>query len=147
MPQGHSPELRERLVQALASGLSPAEIQRVTGVNPNSISCWKRKQAAGASLEPRRAPGPRHTVRRDDEPALQEQDGPMAAIWLRLLRKTRAGHRTVTASTAMYRRMRGWLTTMTRKSKRTYADAANLGGRSIYSVSQLIQHSTRRIRQ
>lgn len=73
MPQGYSRELRERLVQAVTSGLSTAEIQRATGVSPNSISRWKRKQAAGASLEPGRAPGPRHKVRRDDEPALQEQ--------------------------------------------------------------------------
>ncbi len=60
-------------MQAVASGLSPTEIQRATGVSPNSISRWKRKQAAGASLEPGRAPGPRHKVSHDDEPALREQ--------------------------------------------------------------------------
>lgn len=73
MPRGYSRDLRERLVRAVTSGLSPAEIQHTTGVSPNSISRWKRKQAAGASLEPGRAPGPRHKVGRDDEPVLREQ--------------------------------------------------------------------------
>lgn len=73
MPRGYSRDLRERLLQAEASGLSTAEIKRTTGVSHNSIGRWKRIQAAGGSLEPGRAPGPPYKISPEQEPALRAQ--------------------------------------------------------------------------
>lgn len=73
MPRGYSRDLRERLLRAEASGVPAAEIKRMTGVSPNSIGRWKRKQAAGESLEPGRAPGRRRRITPDEEPALRAQ--------------------------------------------------------------------------
>jgi len=57
MPRSYSRDLRERLVQARASGLSATEIARVTGVSARSVRRWTRIDAAGHSLAPGRAPG------------------------------------------------------------------------------------------
>ncbi len=57
MPRSYSRDLRERLVQARASGLSATEIARATGVSARSVRRWAHTQAAGRSLEPGRAPG------------------------------------------------------------------------------------------
>ena len=73
MPQGYSRDLRARLLQARASGLSAAEIQRTMGVSPNSLGRWSRKQAAGASLEPGHSSGPHRKIHRAQEPALRDQ--------------------------------------------------------------------------
>lgn len=71
MPRGYSRDLRERLLQAEASGLSIAEITRATGVSPKSIRRWKQTQAAGESLEPGHPPGPQHTITPEQEPVLR----------------------------------------------------------------------------
>lgn len=71
--RGYSRDLRERLRQAWASGLSAAEIARTTGVSPSSLRRWKQKQAAGASLAPGASPGGPRRITADDEPALRAQ--------------------------------------------------------------------------
>jgi len=73
MPQGYSRDLRERLLQARASGLKAAEIQRTMGVSPNSLGRWSRKQAAGASLEPGHSSGARRKISREQESVLLDQ--------------------------------------------------------------------------
>ena len=73
MARGYSRDLRERLLQAWASGLSAAEIARTTGVSPSSLRRWKQKQTAGASLDPGTAPGGPRKSPADDEPALRAQ--------------------------------------------------------------------------
>ena len=73
MARGYSRDLRERLLQALASGLSAAEIARTTGVSPSSLRRWKQKPAAGASLAPGVPPGGPRKITADDEPALRAQ--------------------------------------------------------------------------
>jgi transposase len=71
--RGYSRDLRERLLQALASGLSAAEIARITGVSPSSLRRWKRKRAAGGSLDPGASPGGPRKITTFDEPALRTQ--------------------------------------------------------------------------
>ena len=73
MARGYSRDLRERLLQAWASGLSAAEIDRTTGVSPSSLRRWKQKQTAGASLDPGASPGGPRKITADDEPALRAQ--------------------------------------------------------------------------
>ncbi len=73
MARGYSRDLRERLLQAWASGLSAAEIARTTGVSPSSLRRWKQKQIGGASLEPGVSPGGPRKISAADEPALRAQ--------------------------------------------------------------------------
>ncbi len=73
MARGYSRDLRERLLQALASGLSAVEIARTTGVSLSSLRRWKQKQAAGVSLTPGVSPGGPRKISAADEPALRAQ--------------------------------------------------------------------------
>jgi len=73
MARGYSRDLRERLLQARASGLSAAEIARTTGVSPSSLRRWTQKQTAGASLDPGASPGGPRKIPAADEPALRAQ--------------------------------------------------------------------------
>jgi transposase len=73
MARGYSRDLRERLLQAWASGLSAVEIARTTGVSPSSLRRWKQKQASGASLTPGTSPGGPRKITPADEPALRAQ--------------------------------------------------------------------------
>ena len=57
MPRAFSLDLRERLLRALASGLSAAEIEQHTGVDATTLRRWRQRQARGESLAPRTAPG------------------------------------------------------------------------------------------
>jgi transposase len=57
----------------MASGLSAVEIARTTGVSTSSLRRWKRKQAAGASLEPGHSPGGPRKITADAEAALRAQ--------------------------------------------------------------------------
>ena len=57
VPRGYSRDLRERLLQTVASGRPVVEIARITGVSPSSLHRWKRTAAAGASLAPGVSPG------------------------------------------------------------------------------------------
>lgn len=101
MARGHSRDLRERLLQAWASGLSAAEIARTTGVSPSSLGRWKRKQTAGASLTPGASPGGPRKITTDDEPALRAQVAatPDATLAEHCAQWTADGHVPVSLST------------------------------------------------
>ncbi len=73
MARGYSRDLRERLLQALASGLSAIEIARTTGVSLSSLHRWKAKQAVGASLDPGVSPGGPRKITSAEEPLLHAQ--------------------------------------------------------------------------
>ena len=73
MPRGYSCDLRERLLQARASGLSAAEITRTTGVSVRSLQRWAKQQAAGASLVPGQASGPTRKIDPAAEQVLRAQ--------------------------------------------------------------------------
>jgi transposase len=73
MPRGYSRDLRERLVQAVTSGLPVVEVARTMDVSPSSIHRYLRKAAAGTSLEPGRSPGGPRKIGRDAEAALCAQ--------------------------------------------------------------------------
>ena len=73
MARGYSRDLRERLLQALASGLSAVEVARSTGVSVSSLHRWQRKAAAGQSLEPGRSPGGPRKIGPEAESALRAQ--------------------------------------------------------------------------
>lgn len=101
MPRGYSRDLRERLVQAVASGLSVVEVARTMGVSPSSVHRYRRKAAAGASLEPGTSPGGPRKIGPAAEPDLRGQvaahpDATLAehcAMW------TAAGHAPVSVAT------------------------------------------------
>ena len=57
MPRAYSLDLRERLLRALASGLSAVEIEQHTGVDATTLRRWRQRQERGDSLVPRHAPG------------------------------------------------------------------------------------------
>ena len=73
MARGYSRDLRERLLQAVASGLSVVEVARITGVSESTIGRYKRKAAAGMSLEPGASPGGPRKIPSDQEDALRAQ--------------------------------------------------------------------------
>jgi len=73
MARGYSRDLRERLLQAVASGLSVVEVAQRTGVSPSSVRRWKRKAANGHSLNPGHSPGGPRKIGLADEPALLAQ--------------------------------------------------------------------------
>lgn len=73
MARGYSRDLRERLVQAVTSGLPLVEVARRTGVSPSSLRRWKAKQAVGASLAPGASPGGPRKIGATAEPALRAQ--------------------------------------------------------------------------
>jgi len=101
MARGYSRDLRERLLQAWASGLSAAEIARTTGVSPSSLRRWKQKQTAGVSLDPGVSPGGPRRITTDDEPALRAQVAatPDATLVEHCARWTGDGHVPVSLST------------------------------------------------
>ncbi len=73
MPRGYSRDLRERLLQARAAGLSAAEIERTMGVSPSSLSRWTRTKAAGRALDPGRAPGRSRRIAPSQDDQLRAQ--------------------------------------------------------------------------
>ncbi len=101
MARGYSRDLRERLLQALASGRSAAEIARTTGVSPSRLRRGKQKQAAGASLDPGTSPGGPPKITADDEPALRAQVAttPDATLAEHGAQWTADGHVSVSLST------------------------------------------------
>jgi len=101
MARGYSRDLRERLLQALASGLSAVEIARRTGVSPSSLGRWKQKQAAGVALDPGTSPGGPRKITTDDEPALRAQVAvtPDATLVEHCAQWTADGHVPVSVST------------------------------------------------
>lgn len=101
MPRGYSRDLRERLVQAVASGLPVVEVARTMDVSVSSVHRYKRMAAAGASLEPGTSPGGPRKITGDEEATLRTQvaaspDATLAehcAIW------AAAGHARVSRAT------------------------------------------------
>lgn len=73
MPRAYSLDLRERLLQALASGLSAVEIEHHTGVDATTVRRWRQRQDRGESLAPRTAPGRERTIRPAQWDALRAQ--------------------------------------------------------------------------
>ena len=73
MPRGYSRDLRERLVQAVASGLSVVEVARTMDVSVSSVHRYRRKVAAGVSLAPGTSPGGPRKIGPDAEAALRAQ--------------------------------------------------------------------------
>lgn len=101
MPRGYSRDLRERLVQAVASGLSVVEVARRMGVSSSSVHRYKRKVAVGVSLAPGTSPGGPRKIGPTEEEALRAQvlatpDATLAehcAVW------TAGGHSPVSRAT------------------------------------------------
>ncbi len=101
MARGYSRDLRERLLQAVASGRSVVEIARITGVSESSIGRWKRKAAAGASLDPGTSPGGPRKIPGAEEAALRAQVAayPDATLTEHCAMWAAAGHATVSRAT------------------------------------------------
>ncbi len=101
MARAYSRDLRERLLQALASGLSAVEIAQRTGVSVSSLRRWQRTAAAGESLQPRHSRGGPRKIGAAAEGALRDQvaahpDATLAehcAVW------AQAGHEAVSVAT------------------------------------------------
>ena len=55
--KAYSVDLRERVLDALANGMSRAEVCRLFQVSEGSLKRWLRLQRAGQSLEARLPPG------------------------------------------------------------------------------------------
>ena len=70
--RAYSLDLRERIVGAVASGLSKAEVARRFAVDVSTVKRYVQRQAAG-DLVPRRSPGRPRRIGRLQEPALQAQ--------------------------------------------------------------------------
>jgi len=73
MARGYSRDLRERLLQAHASGLPMSEVASLTGVSRRTLHRWKAILAAGGTLDPRRSPGSPRKISPADEAALRKQ--------------------------------------------------------------------------
>lgn len=101
MARGYSRDLRERLLQAWASGLSAVEIARTTGVSPSSLRRWKQKRVAGESLDPGHSPGGPRKITADEEPALRAQVAatPDATLAEHCAAWVAAGHAAVSEAT------------------------------------------------
>jgi transposase len=101
MARGYSRDLRERLLQAWASGLSAVEIARTTGVSLSSLYRWKRKQGMGMPLAPGTSPGGPRKITVADEPALRTQvaAAPDATLAEHCAHWAAAGHVAVSEAT------------------------------------------------
>lgn len=73
MPRAYSRDLRERLLQAVTSGLAVVEVARITGVSESTIRRYRRTAAGGMSLDPGISPGGPRKIPRADEAALRAQ--------------------------------------------------------------------------
>lgn len=73
MPRAYSLDLRERLLRALASGLSAAEIEHRTGVDATTLRRWRQRADRGESIAPRHAPGRVPLIGPDQLDALRAQ--------------------------------------------------------------------------
>lgn len=73
MARGYARDLRERLLQAVTSGRAVGESAGITDVSVSSRYRWKRKVAAGETLDPGRSPGGPRTIRQKDDDALRAQ--------------------------------------------------------------------------
>lgn len=101
MARGYSRDLRERLLQAVASGLSVVEVARITGVSESTIGRYRRKAAAGEPLEPGVSPGGPRKITSEEENALRAQVAahPDATLAEHCAHWTAAGHAVVSCAT------------------------------------------------
>ena len=101
MPRAYSRDLRERLLQAIASGLPMSEIASRTGVSPKSLRRWQQKQGHGHSLEPGRPTGGPRKITVADEPAVRAQVSatPDATLAEHCATWAAAGHAPVSTAT------------------------------------------------
>ncbi len=101
MPRAYSRDLRERLLQAVTSGLSVVEVARITGVSASTIGRYTRKAATGASLEPGISPGGPRKITASEEDALRAQvaAAPDATLAEHCATWTANGHVPVSIST------------------------------------------------
>lgn len=73
MPRAYSVDLRERSLQALASGRSVTEVASIFDVSRSSLARWRRKVATTGSLVPGRPSGRRRCLTPDQEQAVARQ--------------------------------------------------------------------------
>ena len=101
MARGYSRDLRERLLQAEASGLPRSEIAARTGVSERSLARWSGKQARGESLEIGRRTGAPRKITTADEDALRAQvaQQPDATLDEHCAAWANAGHTPVSSAT------------------------------------------------
>jgi transposase len=101
MARGYSRDLRERLLQAVTSGLSVVEVARITGVSASTIYRYKRKVTTGASLEPGTSPGGPRKIPVAEEAALRAQVAahPDAILAEHCAMWAAAGHASVSRAT------------------------------------------------
>lgn len=107
----YSTDLRERVLDALESGMARGEIIRLFQVSQGSITRWARLRRTSGDLTPRRPSGRPRVITPDQQPLLRLQleaapDAPLAthtAQW-------NADHGTTLSSWTMARAIRhlGW---------------------------------------
>lgn len=73
MARAYSLDLRERVLQAIAAGLAPSEIERTLGISRRTLRRWQHRHAAGESLAPGQSPGRSRKIAPNQEAALREQ--------------------------------------------------------------------------
>jgi transposase len=101
MPRGYSRDLRERLLQAVTSGLPLSEVATRTGVSVRTLSRWRQKQARGESLEIGARPGAPRKIPAAEEEMLRRQVAatPDATLAEHCVAWAAAGHAPVSTAT------------------------------------------------
>ena len=72
MPRAYSVDLRERSLQAMASGWSVTEVGRIFGVSRSSLHRWQRQARHTGSIVPGRSTGRRRRLTPDLEQAVAQ---------------------------------------------------------------------------
>jgi transposase len=73
MPRAYSVDLRERSLQALASGRTVTEVATIFGVSRYTLHRWRRQQATTGSLVPGRPSGRPRRLTPTQEQAVARQ--------------------------------------------------------------------------
>jgi len=73
MPRAYSVDLRERSLQAMASGRSVTEVASLFDVSRSSLHRWRRQMVLTQSLAPGRSPGRHRRLTADQEQAIAVQ--------------------------------------------------------------------------
>lgn len=73
MPRAYSVDLRERSLQAMASGRSVTEVAQLFGVSRSSLHRWRRQLAITQSLVPGRPSGRRRRLTTEQEQVIAAQ--------------------------------------------------------------------------
>lgn len=82
MPRAYSVDLREKALQAVASGRTVAEVAVLFDVSRESVYRWRARQAATGSVTPRTATGRPRALRPEQEAELRRRvtDHPDATL-------------------------------------------------------------------